>query len=126
MIGPNRLLLDTNAVIALLAGNVTIRDAAEKAQWIGISVITRVEYLCSSRLKDEDETLFRQFLQDCAVVDLSNTDDQLIAEIVRIRRSKALRLPDAIVVATVISQGASLATADEQIIRQGLVDCFTF
>ena len=42
MNGCNRYLLDTNAVISLLAGNEGLATELASAQWIGISVINQV------------------------------------------------------------------------------------
>jgi predicted nucleic acid-binding protein len=38
MNGANRYLLDTNAVIALLAGNQGLATLLASAQWVGVSV----------------------------------------------------------------------------------------
>lgn len=45
MNGGNRYLLDTNAVIALLAGNQGLTNMLASAQWIGVSVISKLEFL---------------------------------------------------------------------------------
>lgn len=46
MSGKNRLLLDTNAVVSLLAGNRKLAEQLEAAECVGISVITYLEFSC--------------------------------------------------------------------------------
>ncbi len=45
MSGKNSYLLDTNAVIALLQGNEKLLEILKPARWIGISVISQIEFL---------------------------------------------------------------------------------
>jgi tRNA(fMet)-specific endonuclease VapC len=121
--GPTRLLLDTNAVISLLDGHVGLQEAAEEAEWLGVSVISIMEYLASPRLTENDLALFRAMLARVEQVDVLSSDDRLVAETVAIRRSKQLKLPDALIVATAIARDAVLATADKQILGVQLVPC---
>ena len=41
----SRFLLDTNAVIALLRGNLQLNAVIANAEWVGISIITKLEFL---------------------------------------------------------------------------------
>lgn len=41
----NRYLLDTNAIVALLQGNKRIIQLLLNANWIGISIISQIEFL---------------------------------------------------------------------------------
>jgi len=43
-----RYLLDTNAIVALLQGNVRLVQLLRQAEWIGISVINQIEFLVFS------------------------------------------------------------------------------
>jgi tRNA(fMet)-specific endonuclease VapC len=110
-----RYLLDTNAVIALLAGNDQVVKLLGDADWIGISVITRLEFLAFSRLSDADRDLFAQFVQRVDVIGLGTSDDGLLERIVTIRLQHRLKLPDAIVVATAMVVMADLVSADAQL-----------
>jgi len=40
-----RYLLDTNAIIALLQGNQQLIQLLQDAEWIGISIISQIEFL---------------------------------------------------------------------------------
>ncbi len=50
----NRYLLDTNAIVALLQGNPQITRLLQNADWIGISVISQIEFLAFSGLSQAD------------------------------------------------------------------------
>jgi tRNA(fMet)-specific endonuclease VapC len=58
----NRYLLDTNAIVALLKGNTQLIQLLQNANWIGISVISQIEFLAFSGLTQSDRQLFQQFL----------------------------------------------------------------
>ncbi|MDJ0596300.1 MAG: hypothetical protein QNJ72_41030 [Pleurocapsa sp. MO_226.B13] len=59
----NRYLLDTNAIIALLQKDSDLIQLLQDAEWIGISVISQIEFLAFSGLSKADIKLFLQFLQ---------------------------------------------------------------
>ena len=117
MNGCNRYLLDTNAVISLLAGNEGLATELASAQWIGISVITKLEFLAFSRLSEKDRCLFTSFLHRVNVMGLSETDDALHQSIIQKRRDLGLKLPDAIILATALAQDACLVTDDEGLLK---------
>ncbi len=68
----SKFVLDTNAVIALLKGSHRVNDMITDAEWEGISVITKLEYLSFSDLTDEDIELFSSFENRVAVIDLAD------------------------------------------------------
>ena len=51
----------------------------------------------------------RKFLKGCMIVDIS---EEIREQTIRIRRSKKIKLPDAIIAATAIKCGVPLLTAD--------------
>ncbi|MBP0030792.1 PIN domain-containing protein [Roseofilum sp. Guam] len=110
----NRYLLDTNAIIALLQGNPQLIQLLQNASWIGISIVSQIEFLVFSGLTERDRQLFHQFLQRVNIVGLSSKDTGLIAEIVKIRQLYRLKLPDAAIAAMAIHHSASLVTADRE------------
>lgn len=59
----NRYLLDTNAIIALLQKDASLIKLLQSADWVGISVISQLEFLAFSGLSEADKQLFQQFLQ---------------------------------------------------------------
>jgi predicted nucleic acid-binding protein len=66
----NRYLLDTNAIVALLQGNSQLIQLLQDADWIGVSVISQIEFLAFSGLSEADRQLFQQFLQRVEIVGL--------------------------------------------------------
>ncbi len=58
----NRYLLDTNAIIALLQKDSSLVQLLKDAEWVGISVISQIEFLAFSGLTEADILLFQQFL----------------------------------------------------------------
>lgn len=109
--------LDTNAIIALLQGNKQIIQYLHDAQWIGISVISQIEFLVFPDLTDDDKSIFKQFLQRIDVIGLSSKQDELIELIIKLRQQYNLKLPDVIIAATAILYNADLITFDNQFRR---------
>ncbi len=110
----NRYLLDTNAIVALLHGNPQLFQVLQNADWIGVSVISKIEFLAFAGLGQNDRQLFQQFLQRVEVIGLVATDTALIERIIEIRQQFRLKLPDAIIAAMAIQNSASLVTADQE------------
>ncbi|MBI2729486.1 MAG: PIN domain-containing protein [Sphingobacteriales bacterium] len=108
----NRYLVDSNAAYHLLKGNRTIEKTLEKASWIGISIITKIEIFSYSDLTTADKLLFKNFLSRVHIIDVSNTNEELILLIIKIRLKKKLKLPDAVIAATALQSKATLITGD--------------
>jgi hypothetical protein len=73
-----RYLLDTNAIVALLNGNSQLIQLLQNADWIGISVISQIEFLAFAGLTQGDRQLFEKFLQRVEVINLASSDTMLI------------------------------------------------
>lgn len=113
----NRYLLDTNAIIALLQKNPNLIKLLQSADWVGISIISKIEFLAFSSLSQADRQLFQQFLQRIEVIDLSSQNSFLIEQIIFVRQQYRLKLPDAIIAAMAIQNSAQLVTRDIQLNR---------
>lgn len=109
----SRYLLDTNAIVSLLQGNQQLVALLDDASWVGISVISKLEFLAFPRLSAADSQLFARFETRVDVVGLPADDRQLLSTIVALRSSSGLKLPDAIIAATAILRGTRLVTADQ-------------
>lgn len=109
----NRFFLDTNAIIALLQGNNSIVKIIKDAEWIGVSIISVIEFLSFSNLSDTDKKLLNQLLSRIEVVELTMSNQQIIAAISSMRVKYKLKLPDATVAASAFINLASLITADK-------------
>ena len=112
-----RLLLDTNAVVALLSGTSAVEEEVFAASFVGVSVIARLEFLAFSGLSQNDKDLFESFCRRAEVIGLTRDDLELQETAVRLRRDFGLKLPDAIIAATALTQKAVLVTADEDFNR---------
>lgn len=112
-----RYLLDTNAVVSLLQGNPSLEEMLSDASWIGMSVITELEFLAFPDLSSADERIFNAFKKKIAILSLDSNDQHLIRSIIELRCSKTLKLPDAIIAAKAIGQNATLITADTDFIK---------
>ncbi|MGL5833177.1 MAG: type II toxin-antitoxin system VapC family toxin [Waterburya sp.] len=108
----NRYLLDTNAIIALLQDDSSLIKLLQDASWLGISVISQIEFLAFSGLTEADIKLFHRFLQRVEVINLNYENEALIEQIISIRQQYRLKLPDAIIAAMVKQNSAKLVTRD--------------
>lgn len=109
----NRYLLDTNAIVALLQGEMFLVQLLQNADWVGISLISQIEFLIFSGLSQSDRDLFQQFLQRVEVIGLVASDSPLIESIIEIRQQYRLKLPDAMIAAIALQHSASLITRDQ-------------
>ncbi|MDA0265549.1 MAG: type II toxin-antitoxin system VapC family toxin [Cyanobacteria bacterium] len=109
----NRYVLDTNAIVALLQGNLAVAQLLQGAEWIGISVISQIEFLVFSGLTAGDKALFQQFLERVEVINLASDNTALIDTIIALRQQHRIKLPDAIIGAITLHNSASLITTDQ-------------
>ncbi len=109
----NRYLLDTNAIVALLQGEMFLVQLLQNADWVGISLISQIEFLVFSGLSQSDRDLFQQFLQRVEVIGLAASDNLLIESIIEIRQQYRLKLPDAMIAAIALQNSASLITKNQ-------------
>ena len=121
-----RHLLDTNAIIALLKGNTQLVNCLNQADWIGISIISQLEFLAFANLSDTDKDAFDRFLQRIEVVGLETHHTVLLERIVELRQQYRLKLPDAIIAATAVYSEAILVTADKVLNKLSDVSCLNF
>ena len=111
----NRYLLDTNALVALLQGHAGLLALTERAEWLGVSVINVLEFLGFEGLLAEDRELFNIFVSRVFVVDVTFSDTALMSQIGQLRKSRAIKLPDAIIAASAVLHQATLVTNDVQL-----------
>ncbi len=113
---PERCLLDTNAVVSLLRGHGELLALTKQARWVGISIITEIEFRAFPDLAPEDTQLFADFLERVTVIDLAHHDTRLLDRVIALRQNHHLRLPDAAVVGSALAHDACLVTADRQLL----------
>ena len=111
MSGKLRCVLDTNAVVSLLNGNRALATRLEAAVYVGISVITYLEFLVFDGLSDNDRNSFKLFCSRVEIVPLAH-DDELSDKTLMLRTKHRLKLPDAIIGATALCRNALIITND--------------
>lgn len=111
MSGKLRFVLDTNAVVSLLNGNREMAAQLEAAVYVGISIVTYLEFLAFDGLTDDDRKNFKQFCSRVEIVPLTHNDD-LAERALVLRTRHRLKLPDAIIGATALCRKAIIITND--------------
>ncbi len=104
-----RFLLDTNVAIRLLGGKLM---APLPEGLYGISIVSEIELLSFSSLRQEEEQAIHLLLNMLERLALNRAvRDQTIL----LRRRLGLKLPDAVIAATAIAWNATLLTNDQQL-----------
>ena len=121
-----RYLLDTNAVIQLLAGNPSLIRMVEDSDFLAISVISKLEFLSYPDLTEDEKNAFSELLEDLTVFDLMASDSALMQEAVAMRIDGGLKLPDAVIAATALVNGCEVITNDAHFAHQKRVLARTY
>jgi predicted nucleic acid-binding protein len=113
-----RCLLDTNVVIGLLKGEAAsvalVQSANCQLAEMAVSQITRLELLSFHGIDAEETRTIDDFLVNIQVLPISSkVEDQIIA----LRQTRKIKLPDAIVAATAIANQLELLTLDQSLAR---------
>jgi predicted nucleic acid-binding protein len=111
-----RYFLDTNAIIALLKGEKKLLEILRDSQWIGVSVISCIEYLSFPRIPESDKLLLKRLIEKVDVQDLAVSNTRLIEKITDTRKHRKLKLPDAVIIASAEINNAVLITRDKKIL----------
>ena len=101
-----KALFDTNILIDYLNGIDASKVELGRHQERLISIVTWMEVLAGTR-GAEDEDIVEMFLRDFRLVELTR---RVAREAVEIRRSRRMRLPDALIWATARNESALLVT----------------
>jgi len=104
----SKLFLDTNAVIALLSGDTSLLARCSEAGWVGVSIISELELFAFQGLKNAERQAIVQFLDRVEVVGLHHTERATIQCIADLRINTRLKLPDSIIAAQTLLNGATL------------------
>lgn len=100
------MLFDTNILIDYLNGVEAARTEIDRSEERLVSIITWMEVLAGAR-DEAEEDVIDMFLRDFRVIDVTR---KVAREAVEIRRSRRIRLPDAIVWAAARHESALLVT----------------
>jgi predicted nucleic acid-binding protein len=102
------VLLDTNVVLYLLAGDHVLASFL-RGRKLYISFVTQLELLGYFGITKEEKTKVVQFINECLVVDLNG---QIKDTVIAIEQEHRVKLPDSIVAATAHYLDLPLVTAD--------------
>jgi tRNA(fMet)-specific endonuclease VapC len=117
-----RYLLDTNALVALLQGHKGLIALIDQAQWLGVSVINVLEFLGFDGLPESDRALFLELTSRLVVVDLVYGNTALMERVTDLRKTRAVKLPDAIVMASAALHDATVITNDAVLLKLSLTE----
>ncbi|MCP5105566.1 MAG: type II toxin-antitoxin system VapC family toxin [bacterium] len=107
-----KILLDTNAVVYFLEGREEFETLGNYSTFY-YSFITEIELLSFG--DEERRKTISGFLKNGKRVGM---DNKIIAGTIEVRKTKRLKVPDAIIVASAKKIKADLFTSDEEIIRK--------
>ena len=85
----------------------------QHATWLGISIVSQLEFLSFSGLSARDQQLFADFIARVDVVSLEARQTVLLSTVIDIRRTHGLKLPAAIIAATAQHYRATLISSDK-------------
>ena len=102
------LVLDTNVALYLLPGDRSAADAIS-GQRVVISFITYMELLSKPGMGRAETKQMTSFVNEWPMIEL---DARIMEEAIRLRKTYRLKIPDAIVAATALTQEIPLLTAD--------------
>lgn len=104
----NKIAVDTNTLIYLFNGNEAVAEILDGKK-LFISFITEIELLSKPGLTSSQLNILKRLMNDFAIIDINKTIKE---EAAQIRREHKLKLPDAIIAATVKYLSITLVTSD--------------
>ena len=102
-------ILDTNILIYLSKQTLSLRDVTSPDEKVFISVITYMEAMGYPFKDKEEEAVIHNL---CKIIPILPLSDEIIEEVVKIRRKKKIKLPDAIIFSSAKIHGLALVTAN--------------
>jgi tRNA(fMet)-specific endonuclease VapC len=105
-----KIILDTNTLLFYLQGKLEVKVVINQ---IGISIITKIEYLVNPSLGVKDIHLFNSLEEYINIFYLSDKEEAIFKETIKIRKKYKLKLPDALIAATAMVNNATLFSADD-------------
>lgn len=103
----NKLILDSNILIYLSQSRLKLSNFAQQGDYMMISVITYMEALGYNFSNKDEEDIISKLCQELVVLPIG---DAVVNEVIQIRQAHKIKLPDAIIGATGIVNGATLVT----------------
>lgn len=68
----NKLFIDTNIILYLLGGDVTLAEMLNQKQ-VYISIVTELELLSFKNITKKEERIIREFVNQCKIININNS-----------------------------------------------------
>lgn len=111
-----KYLLDTNFILGMLKSSPDVlKRISERgifAAECSYSAITRMELLGFAGITHDEEALIRNRLENFTLVPLTMPIEDVV---IKLRQTRKIKLPDAIIAATAIYSGVELLTLDQHL-----------
>ena len=107
----NKLLLDSNIIIYLSKQNLFLEQFARPGNSLHFSVITLMEVKGFAFESEAEEQFINQL---CSLFIVEAINEQIVEEVIKIRKQHKIKLPDAIIMATAIVNDCTLITRNIQ------------
>ena len=104
----NNILLDTNILIYILQGNISVKEILEDKNWY-ISFISEMELQMKPDLSAGEIKTIQALLNECIIIEMNNN---IKSNAILNARQHKLKLADSIILATSQINNCSLLTAD--------------
>ncbi|TAL57915.1 MAG: PIN domain-containing protein [Bacteroidetes bacterium] len=104
-------ILDTNILIYLSKQTLSLKDVISPDELAFISIITYMEAM-GYPFKDKNEEALIHDL--CKTIPIINLTDDIVEEVLRIRKKKKIKLPDVIIFASAKVNALSLVTVNKR------------
>ncbi len=109
----NSIILDTNIVLYLLSGDETIADFLND-KTVFLSFISELELLGYNGISAVELSKIEGLLADSTIIDINSEIKKIVIEI---RKSKKVKLPDAIIAATSHYLDIPFMTSDKDLTK---------
>lgn len=106
----NKFLLDTNAILYMLGGDITLSEFLYEKQ-LYISIITEMELLSYKNITIKEQKIITSFLKELIVI---NINDDIKVNTIELKKKFNLKLPDCIIAGTSLWLKIPLITSDKQ------------
>ena len=106
----NKYLLDTNAILYILNGDITLTEFLFEKE-LYISVITEMELLSFKDITHAERLAIDRFLNDLVIL---NIDQRTKLNAISVKKASNMKLPDSIIAGTAIALKLPLVTSDRQ------------
>jgi predicted nucleic acid-binding protein len=104
----NKLFLDTNIILYLLSGDLTLTELLNGKQFY-LSFISQLELLGYPGITGKEHKIIEELLNQCVILDINA---EIKSMVLNIRRNYKIKLPDCIIIATALYLDLPLITAD--------------